>query len=80
MNLYEFSFLTDEEREEIIRSRAAFLASRVDEEWLFDLYALDGFYVEFFYLTHDHGVIKSRCFTSPDELKPYLGLIDIDIN
>lgn len=79
MNLYEFSFLPDEDREEIIRTKGAFLASRVEDEWLFDLYSLDGFYVEFFYLTHDHHVIKSRCFTSIDELKPYLGLIDIEM-
>lgn len=79
MNLYEFSFLPEEDKEEIVRAKAVFLATRHEGDWLFDLYQLDSFYVEFFYMAHDHGVVKSRCFLSPDELKPYLGLINIDM-
>lgn len=79
MNLYEFSFLSAEDREELIRTRGVFLASRSEGDFLMDLYQMDSFYVEFFYLTHDHGVVKSRCFTSPDELKPYLSLMSVEM-
>ena len=79
MDLYEFSFLPEEEKEEIVRTKAVFLASRSAGNFLFDLYQLEGFYIEFFYLTNDHGVVKSRCFRSTEELKPYLGPMQVDL-
>ncbi len=78
MTLYQFSFLEKEEQESVISKEGTFIATREDDGFLFDLYQMGSFYVEFFYLTHDHGKIMLRCFTSTEELKPYLGIINID--
>ena len=78
MNIYLFSFLEREQQEYIISEQGIFLATMEKDGLIFDLYQLESFYVEFFYYLHDNEKIIVRCFNSPDELRPYLGLIDID--
>ena len=71
MNLHQFSFLTKDDQEYLTETRGQFIASREESDIMFDLYSLEEFYVEYFYLIHDHLEIKVRCFTSKEELKPY---------
>ena len=78
MNMYIFSFLEREQQEYIISEQGTFLATMEKDGFIFDLYQLETYYVEFFYYLHDHEKIVVRCFNSPDELRPYFGLIDID--
>ena len=71
MNLHQFCFLTKDDQEYLTETRGKFIASREESDIMFDLYSLEEFYVEYFYLIHDHLEIKVRCFTSKEELKPY---------
>jgi len=71
MNLHQFSFLTKEDQEYLTETRGKFIASREESDIMFDLYSLEEFYVEYFYLIHDHLEIKVRCFKSKEELTPY---------
>jgi len=71
MNLHQFCFLTKDDQEYLTETRGNFIASREEADIMFDLYMLEEFYVEFFYLIHDHLEIKVRCFTSKEELRPY---------
>jgi hypothetical protein len=74
MNLHQFSFLSKEDQQYLAETRGSFIGSREECDIMFDLYSLEDFYVEFFYLIHDHIEIKVRCFTSKEELKPYTGV------
>ncbi|MEJ7735977.1 MAG: hypothetical protein WKF97_01010 [Chitinophagaceae bacterium] len=78
MTIWEFSILEKEDQEIFIDKHGTFLATREEDGFIFDLYKMNSFYVEFFYFTNDHGKIVVRCFTSMDELKPYLDTIDLD--
>jgi len=78
MTMYEFSILEKEDQEVFLESNGIFLVTREQDGFIFDLYKIDSFYVEFFYFTHDHGKIVVRCFTSVEELKPYLDIINLD--
>lgn len=72
MTLYEFSILERADQESIINSSGSFIGTREENGFMMDLYQLEGYYVEFFYHTNDGGKIVTRCFTSPDEIQPYL--------
>ena len=78
MTMYEFSILDKEDQEIYLDKHGTFLVTREENGFIFDLYKMDSFYVEFFYYTNDHGKIVVRCFSSIEELKPYLDIIDID--
>lgn len=78
MTIWEFSIMEKEDQEIVLDKHGTFLATREEDGFIFDLYKMNSFYVEFFYFTNDHGKIVVRCFNSVEELKPYLDIINLD--
>lgn len=77
MNLYKFSLLDIKEKETILFQQGVLLAARQEDEHMFELYQLNSYYVEFIYNINGEGNMAVRCFTSVEEIKPYLEIIDI---
>lgn len=76
MTLYEFNALDESEQMEVIWE-APLIAERIDGDYKIKLYQVDSFYVET-YKHIEHNVLKRiRCFSSTEQLQPYLNNINI---
>jgi hypothetical protein len=64
--------MTEEEKDDTIHERAVFLKSRTVEGYQFDLYQIDGFYIEKLFLIEGDFLLGIRAFETTDLLKPYL--------
>lgn len=77
MNHYQFSLLDMKEMETILFQHGTLLAVRHVDDYMLEIYQLYDYYVEFIYYANGKGNMAVRCFISPDELKPFLEIIDI---
>lgn len=77
MNHYQFSLLDMKEMETILFQQGTHLSVRHVDDYILEIYQLYDYYVEFIYYANGKGKMAVRCFISPDELKPFLEIIDI---
>lgn len=77
MNIYQFSLLDIKDKEVKLFQEGTLLAARQEDEIMLELYQFHSYYVEFIYYINEQGNMVVRCFTTVDELKPYLDIIDI---
>lgn len=64
-------------QEEIIKECGVYIAGRADKKFIYDLYQIDSFYVEFFYKPMAESRIHARAFDDTKNLCSYLKEIDI---
>jgi len=76
MTLYEFNFLSDDDKALEIWN-GAFIADRIEASSRILLYQLYSFYVEVYYHTEQNKIQKFRSFSSTNQLDIYLARIDI---
>ncbi len=74
----EFHILSNEEKEAVIRKKAVFLDSRNNEGFRFELYQIDGFYIEMMFNLADDVFWGLRSFEEIDLLNQYLKKIKIN--
>ena len=72
MTAQEFSLLNDENREDVLTFQGTLLAQREQDGLYFDLYQVDGFYVEFCYQISRNSKVTSTIFSDLSMLDPYL--------
>ena len=76
MTLRDFIAMDEMEQQEAIWE-GIHIADRSDEEHNILLYQIDSFYVEVFYHREYNVIRRYRPFIETEQLKPYLGQIDI---
>lgn len=72
MSANEFSLLNDENREDILTMDGTLLAQREQNGLFYDLYQVDGFYVEFCYQISRNSRVTTTVFSDTSMLDPYL--------
>ena len=77
MTLYEFNALDEMEQIETVWNKAVLLADRKTGEQLFELYQLDGFYIELGGPLDSIGYNHIRVFKTTELLTPYLDQIQL---
>lgn len=76
MTLYQFDQLDELEQWQVVWDKAP-IAKRTDEAHRYDLYAVDGFYVEVRYIMPGNIRDGLRSFQTAGLLEPYLDQFDI---
>jgi len=77
MVLQEFVALPETRQKDILRTRAAYLASRKDGQLIYFLYGLGNFYVEISFHPRTNKTGHIRCFQSMQLLDAYLEQIRV---
>jgi hypothetical protein len=77
MTLYEYKLLSETEQKVMLWERGVYLSERYDLQHCIGLYQIEGFYVEVFYAREQNTIRRIRSFKSVDQLRPYLGKIDL---
>ena len=77
MKIEDFKYLEKELKKRLLYKNGVYLASRRESEFLIDLYQVDSFYVEVYFLEEDEEIGYIRAFSSINELTPYLKNINI---
>lgn len=77
MILQEFQLLSDEEKFQILKERGVLIAQRENNHHFADLYQIDSFYMEVFFLRWSQRLWKFHSFNLEVLLTPYLEQIDI---
>ncbi|MEO6914840.1 MAG: hypothetical protein ABI151_03590 [Chitinophagaceae bacterium] len=75
MTAHEFSLLNDENREDILTFQGTLLGQREQNGFYYDLYQVDGFYVEFCYQISRNSRVTTAVFSDTAKLDPYLGFV-----
>ena len=78
MDLYEFNTLPMQYQAQFTWDNGNFIASRKSETHVINLYHTKKFFVEVYFSLRSEGVDKIVSFTNPDNLNPYLDLINIE--
>lgn len=78
MTLQQFKYLTLKEQEFILQTKAVFIASLLDEENVYNLFQVDGFYLEVSCNLKETIVRSLSYYDETDLLEPYLKLINIE--
>ncbi len=78
MRLAQFKMLNEEEQFDVIEQQGIFLTEREDAFYNIRLYHVENFYVELYCHTHFNVIVRSKAFSTPQLLDPYLNNIDID--
>jgi hypothetical protein len=78
MTLYEFRLLGEEKQTEYLYNDGVYIGKRKDKDTSVVLYQLENFYVEIHYLEYRRAIHRLHCFTSTEDLEPYLDQIDIE--
>ncbi|MFC0773386.1 hypothetical protein [Terrimonas alba] len=76
MTLYQFNDLDEMEQMEAIWTGVK-IAERIEGSFKIDLIQIDSFYVELYFI-EDRNLVRTRSFSSPEQLLPYMGQIDIN--
>ena len=74
MTAQAFSLLNDESREDVLTSQGILLGQREQNGLYFDLYQVDGFYVEFCYQISANSKVTTRILSDTEILDPYLSV------
>lgn len=72
MTAEAFCQLNDENREDILTLEGSYIGQREANGLFFDLYQVQGFYVEFCYHIGRNSKVTTRIFADMDLLDPYL--------
>lgn len=78
MTLYEFNFLSDDEKAEATWA-GIFLMSRENADLKYSLYSIDDFFVELSYDPTKNKIIKFQSFKTKRLLEAYLNTININL-
>lgn len=78
MTLQQFKYLTLKEQEFVLQTQAVFLATIQDEKNVFNLFQVDGFYLEVHCNLTETIVRSLNYFEELSLLDPYLELINIE--
>ena len=76
MTLYQFKMLDEMEQIETVWN-SVLLAKMSNDQYEFELYQIDGFYVELRYLKDEKGLNQMKTFNGPNLLQPYFHLINV---
>jgi len=79
MTLSDFQQLSHDQQQELLYFRGLLLANRYDDNYVFLLYALDGFFVEMQYDAIRNRLRRLSAFYTTDLLEPYLPLLPDDL-
>jgi hypothetical protein len=77
MTLEQFKYLDLKAQEFILQTKAVFIASMQDEEHVYNLFQVDGFYLEVNCNLKETVVRSLSYYEDTELLEPYLKLIDI---
>jgi hypothetical protein len=78
MTLHEFKYLNSREQELVLRTKAVFIGAIQDEEGIYNLYQVDGFYLEVLCNRDETRVCSFSYFEEIHLLEPYLNSINIE--
>ena len=76
MTLYQFNMMDEMEQMEAIWTGVK-IAERQEDRYHIELIQIDSFYVEMYFI-EDRNLVRTRSFSSPEQLLPYMGQIDIN--
>lgn len=76
MTIYDFTLLTEKEKARTVLS-SVFLLQRIEKEMVFQLYYLDGIYVEIWYDPGNNKIYSMKPFNTRKYLEPFLSKISI---
>jgi hypothetical protein len=79
MTLCQFNLLNEQEQIEAIWYKNVKLAEREDEDFFYNLYQIDNFYIKEKFIKPDKMRIVFRTFATTTLLEPYLKNIKIDL-
>ena len=74
MTAQAFSLLNDESREDVLTSQGILLGQREQNGLYFDLYQVDGFYVEFCYQISANSKVTTKILSDTEVLDPYFSV------
>lgn len=77
MTLYKYNLLNEQEQSITLWLQGEFIADRREHNYSILLYQIYSFYVEVWYEGKKNEIYKFRCFSSIQQLEPYLSKIDI---
>lgn len=78
MTLFNFNLLTNSEQVAKLYTEATYIGKRKIDCITVVLYQLESFYVEIYYKKYRQTIKSIQCFTSTDQLEPYLKEINIE--
>ena len=77
MTIYLFTLLTEKEKARAVL-QSVFLAQRIEKEMIFQLYYLEGIFVEIWYDPVDSKIYSMKPFITRRYLEPFLHKISIE--
>ena len=78
MTLKEFKYLSEDDQQFVLQTKAVHIASIKDERESLELFQLDSFYIEIECIHSFMKVLTVNFFDETTLLEPYLNNIDID--
>jgi len=72
----DFGLLDVSQQEELVQKYGEFVHTKIIGQHLCDVYMYDTFYVLFYYLLDDVGIVKSHCFNSVNNIEFYINSIE----
>jgi hypothetical protein len=79
MTLDDFLLLPYDQQQDCLWYEGAVLANRYEEDAIYLLYSLDGFFVELQYAAYGNRLQRVSAFHSTELLTPYLPLLPDDL-
>jgi len=76
MTIYLFTLLNEREKAQVVLS-SVFLVQRIEKEMIFQLYYVDGIFVEIWYDPVDNRIYSMKPFNTARYLEPFLPKISI---
>ncbi len=77
IELYEYLLFNKDEKADYLWDKGVFLTNIKDTEYSYNLYSLNGYYVEVIYSNLDNEIEDIRPFRKGDLLDKYLNAIDL---
>ncbi len=78
MTLYNFRHLSYNDQVDLLHKDGVYIGKRKEERNFIVLYQLHGFYVEIFYRKYRRLITHLHCFTTTEQLTPYLEEVDVE--
>lgn len=77
MTIYDFLLLKDAEQLSILYKEGVYIGKRKCENITIVLYQLEAFYIEIYYKKYRYNISRVECFSTTEQLNPYLHQIDL---
>ena len=78
MTLYQYKLLNKDEQYKVLWDKGVFIDQRISVSYNFQLYQIEGFYVELKYNREENKIVGLKSFISTEPLEPYLRKIKLD--